>query len=217
MELQVNKTKWLRNNQYYPTVETKSQIFLHHTAGLNAAGAINWWNTTPEHVGVAYVIDRDGTIFQCFDDNQWGYHLGIKGDDDFCEKHSVGIEIVSAGGLVEKDGKFFFYPLGPSKPGTEIPKEEVEQCEWRGYKYFHAYNGKQIDSLSKLISFLLEKYPNIKIQKDWENFYNLKKEILSSHESGVWSHTTVREDKCDVYPSKTLLSMLGDIVEKSLS
>src|SRR3972149_4662478 len=104
--MEINKTKRLNNLQYYPKANQKTMIFWHHTAGTTAQGAIDWWNQTPVAVGTAYLIDRDGTIFEVFDPKLWAYHLGVKNDDDYIEKNSIGIEIVAAGQLyLEKDGK----------------------------------------------------------------------------------------------------------------
>lgn len=209
----INQTLRLANNQFYPVEKEKTQIFLHHTAGTNAKGAISWWNQTPDHVGTAYVIDRDGTIYQAFDDDMWAFHLGITNDDNECEKHSVGIEIVSAGQLYKVGDKFMFYPIYPSLlAAVEIPKEEVAilENEWKGYKYYHKYTPEQIDSVIWLIGELSKKF-NIPIEFPLGKFYEFDdsrfKEIMKGR-PGVYSHSSVRKDKSDIYPSVELLKAL---------
>ncbi|MFK7807572.1 MAG: N-acetylmuramoyl-L-alanine amidase, partial [Saprospiraceae bacterium] len=64
-------------NYYYNEAVEKDQIVLHHTAGnlqgdLGALTKENW------HVSVAFVIARDGTIYQLHGSNQWSHHLGPK-------------------------------------------------------------------------------------------------------------------------------------------
>ncbi len=209
----INKSRKLRNDQFYPEVHVKDSIFLHHTAGTTAAGAIDWWNQTPDHVGVAYVIDRDGTIFETFDDTRWGYHLGVKGDDNYMEKHSIGIEIVAAGDLEKIGDDFYFFPLKPLRTQRKlIPASDVITLkkEWRGSKYYQKYTDEQIAALAELIPYLIAKHkmPIEKIAKNWMDY---QPEILKEHTPGIWSHTSVREDKNDVMNQPELLEMLAGL------
>ena len=50
------------SGQYYHEKQTKTHIFLHHTAGGSAASSVAHWNSKPDHIATAYIIDRDGTI-----------------------------------------------------------------------------------------------------------------------------------------------------------
>jgi len=194
--------KHLDNLQFYPTVNEKKQIFLHHTAGTNAQGALDWWNQTPDHVGTAYVIDRDGTIIEAFPADRWAYHIGLKGDDDFVEKNSIGIEIVSAGGLVKEGEKFMFYPLYPNKAGgREIPASDVWEMPtgWKGFKYFHKYTDQQVRATIELVKYLIETF-KIQLQPDLNKFWEYNEEVFKSHSTGLWSHSTARKDKADIIP-----------------
>lgn len=211
--MEINKTKRLKNLQFYPTVNEKTMIFLHHTAGMNADGAISWWNQTPDVVGVAYVIDRDGTIYEVFDPKMWAYHLGLKTNDKYADKDSIGIEIVSAGGLYLENGKYMFYPLYPNKAaGKEIPKEDVwdmGEAGWRGYRYFHKYTDEQIKSTLDLVQQLVKDFgikvqPNLVASKFWE----FNEDVFTKHLPGIWSHTSVRTDKCDIVPYPDFLNEL---------
>lgn len=199
----------LSDAQSYPKVGYKDSIVLHHTAGTTARGALNWWNETPEKVGVAFVIDRDGKIYQAFDTMRWGYHLGVKGDSNYVEKHSVGIELVSAGILHKgPDDTFWFFPAYPKKfGGKQIPKEHVVEMKWRGGEYFHKYTDAQIKSLVALIQHL-GKTLNIKTSvanKFWEFQKSAK---TKDPKEGIWSHTSFREDKSDIFPQKSLIDAL---------
>lgn len=214
--MEINKTKRLNNLQYYPTVNKKTMIFWHHTAGTNAQGAIDWWNQTPEHVGTAYVIDRDGTIFEVFEPNRWAYHLGVKGDDDYIEKASIGIELVAAGPVhLEKDGEFYFYPLWPNKiRPTKIKKEEVWDMGeegWRDYQYYHSYTDAQIKSLIDLSNQLVSDF---KIQTPANfmklGFQNFNPDIYKKRIPGIWSHSSVRKDKNDIVPHPSFMKKVFD-------
>jgi N-acetyl-anhydromuramyl-L-alanine amidase AmpD len=209
MEVVINKSKKLLNTQFYNGVHPKKQIIWHHTAGTTAEGAFSWWNQTPERVGTAYLIDRDGTILEVFDPKNWGYHLGVMGKDggdpnDLDEKQSIGIEIVSAGHLYpDGKGKMVQYPLYPNKAAVNAIKQDeiwdMGEAGWKGHRYFQAYTDKQIDSLIALTKKLAKDF-GIGIQKDLKDFWLFNQDVIKNRPSGIYSHSTVRKDKEDIIP-----------------
>ena len=50
----------------YHKKNPKKSLFLHHTASSTANSSWSWWNNNKERVGTAYLIDRDGTVIECF-------------------------------------------------------------------------------------------------------------------------------------------------------
>lgn len=206
--------KYLTNGQYLTQEYEKLSIFLHHTVSTNAESPWRWWNSTPERVGTAYIIDRDGTIIECYDPKMWAFHIGLSDDDNFWEKHSINIELVSAGWLIPVDSEFKFYPLWPNKMRyTHIPSEEVVELAktWRGYKYFHKYTDDQLDALKWLIGKLSMDFKTLKLDNDLKSFYEYDENIIKNHISGIWSHSTVRKDKSDIFPFPPLIKALTDV------
>lgn len=187
----------LPKNQYVPSSEPKDMVFIHHTVGSNAKGTISWWNQTPERIGTAFVIDRDGTIYRAFDESNWASHLGIKGGPISMEKRSIGIELVSLGGLT--NGKF----LGK----TPVKADEVVTLSkpFRGFDQFHAYTKEQETALVELLAYLAERFPLIKWPTKMPNPGSFLPEIYQKGIPGLYSHTNVRADKSDIYPQATLL------------
>lgn len=190
----------LKENQYYQGVYEKKYIFLHHTAGGSAASSIAHWANTPEHIATPYIIDRDGTIFETYDPKFWAYHLGVKGNSQI-EKQSIGIEICSYGALTEKAGKWVTYT------GKEILKENTCQLDtaFRGYQVWEAYTHAQIAALKELLPYLISRF-KIKVQPDRKNFWEYKNP--ATLEPGIYSHTTVRKDKIDIFPQKELVELV---------
>lgn len=202
--------KHLTNGQYVTSIFEKLSLFVHHTSGTTAKGAWRWWNSTPDRVGTADIVDRDGSIIECFDPSMWAYHLGVKNDDNWHEKHSIGIEIVSAGRLYFDEGEYRFYPLYPNKMRyITIPEDEVHVFKkpWRGHRYFHKYSEAQIKSLCTLIKDLVLDY-NIPLQESIESFYEFNDNVIDKHLPGLWSHSTVRRDKDDIAPIPDLMDAL---------
>ena len=206
--------KYLDNGQYLSDEIQKKAIILHHTVSLDAMGAWRWWNSTPERVGTPYIIDRDGTIIETFDPRYNAFHLGVPGDHNIMNNLSIGIELVSAGFLHKENDKFIFYPLWPNKfRPTEIPKEDVCELkkEFRGFKYFHKYTDKQIESLIWLIKKLKGEFPSLVIDNDLNDFWEYNLNVIKEHIPGIWGHSTVLAEKTDVFPYEPLLKALKEM------
>lgn len=206
----------LATNQYVPNKALpKTRIILHHTAGTTAAGAARWWAQTPERVGTPFIIDRDGTIYRMFDPEAWAYHLGASYWP--AEAYCIPIEIVAAGQLVKEDtGDFFFYPLYPQKNGgIKIPSEDVQTMKppYMGYSYFHKYTDKQVESILKLIAYLMFKYPSIQVQPDFDKSFNVfDKAKLIDNSPGIYTHSVFITYKVDAYPQPNLMKGLKDLL-----
>lgn len=184
----------LKDNQYYQSGYPKKHIFLHHTAGGSAASSVAHWASNPDHIATPYIIDRDGTIYETFDPKYWAYHLGVKGNSQI-EKSSIGIEICSYGGL--KDDKTY--------TGKVIPKDKQAKCDFRGYQYWEAYTPEQISALKLLLPYLLDRF-KITPQIDRKDFWEYKNPLTLP--PGIYSHTTVRKDKIDIFPQKELVDLV---------
>ena len=205
--------------QYYQEVNSKTQIYLHHTAGnADPAGVFNFWSTNPDHIAVFATVGGkpkmsnswiDGQIVQGFDSKYWAYHLGLK-KDTFAkfglpykpiDKISVGIEICNYGQLSYKDGKYYTYV------GSTIQPENVIELDkpHRGYKFYHKYTDAQITSVHDLLLFLQAKH-NISLTYH-EDIWDVNARALKG-EQGVFTHNSVRFDKVDVSPQPKLIEML---------
>ena len=206
--------KHLTNGQYLTQEFEKFSQFIHHTLSTNAMSAWRWWNSTKTRVGTPYIIDRDGVIIECFDPKMYAFHLGIKGDDNWHEKHSVNIELVSAGPLRLVDGSFRFYPLWPNKMRyTIIPEEEVYSFKkpWKGFKHWHSYTEDQLESLKWLIGRNALDFPSLGIDNDIESIFTYNPKVVKDHLPGIWAHCTVREDKSDPFPYPPLIKALKEV------
>jgi N-acetyl-anhydromuramyl-L-alanine amidase AmpD len=185
----------LPSSQYFPTATSKTRLVLHHTVGGTAKSTIDYWKSTSERIATAFVVERDGLVYQCFDPRHWAYQIGL-GSNDADNKASIGIEIASEGALIEKSGKLWKFN---ARLGNEVKRENVydNKLLYRGYRYFDAYDEPQLQSVMELVEQLLRQFPTIQRQtpadhtgylKNWKSF------------SGIVSHTHLRTDKSDVHP-----------------
>ncbi len=212
----------LPENEYYKESVKKNMIIIHHTAGGHRPDwtIAGWNNDTLGRIATAYVIggksitdansDYDGKIYRAFDDRYWGYHLGAGGKS--LNARAVGIEVCNYGPLsLGKDGKFYNYV------NKQVPQSDV--CDlgykFRGYRYWHSYTQKQIDSLKSLCLDIATRHGiNLKYGlkqyiSDPNDAFEFKNEALKGA-SGIWSHTSVRKDKTDMYPHPQLVQMINN-------
>jgi len=98
--MNINRTLRLSADQYMQDVVPKTQIYLHHTVGGSAKSSYLFWQSTADRVGTAFIVERDGTIYEVFSPHFWCYHLGLKtSSNTTANKQSIGIELASEGAL----------------------------------------------------------------------------------------------------------------------
>ena len=96
----------LKRNQWFPEKTQKQFVVWHGTGGRTfqtpacrrpglATTSIDGWNLDAARVGAPWLVNRDGTIYQTFDDTGWIYHLGIKGTSGRYDKRAVAIEFAN--------------------------------------------------------------------------------------------------------------------------
>lgn len=222
----LDKIVWkpLKKGQYKREAVDKKTIFLHHTAGnANPFGVLKWWNETPQPIATAFVIGgrptsarhnwKDGELVQCFSSKYWAWHLGLKQSNmppgsessKILNSQAIAIEICNWGYLTERDGKFYSYA------NVEIPQHEVVTLrdKYRGYRYWHMYTPAQLATVKELLQYLTAEW-NIPTCYKGDQMFELDMRAFEG-EPGIWTHTSVRADKTDCYPSPQLIKMLKEV------
>lgn len=133
---------------------------VHFTAGRSLKGDSDALNTIRGGIANGYCyfcISSDGTIFQSFPLNKWGYHCGKSswpGLGSGLSNRLVGIEICNAGKL-DANGRSWF---GETYPETQRRKVGNEYGESGTY---HQYTEAQEKSLIDLIWWLKLNNPDV--------------------------------------------------------
>lgn len=200
MALDIKNDFSLPESEYFNVKDQKSGICIHHTVGGSAESTYHWWLNDSRMVGTAFMIARDGTLYQMFDPENWAWQFGLPWahqDKIAFEKRFIGIELASEGGVLEKDGKY--YSFDRISPKTIKPENEIFDAgmDYRGYRYFDLYESAQISTLIETINFLCDRYdiPR-RVQPDPLKYYG---ELLQNFQ-GIIGHTMVRKDKSDPAP-----------------
>lgn len=191
----INRTIRLESKDYIPSQTQKDLICLHHTVGGSVVSTINYWKSDSRRIGTSYLIERNGDVYEVFDPKYWAYHLGLKGSGGAVDKRSIGIELASEGGLIQREGKFYCFDKVSDR--TLFTQEYYDhQMPWRGYRFFDAYSDVQITSTIKLINILCQQF---KIPKQTPaNHFNA--DDVYREFTGILGHHHLRPDKSDVHP-----------------
>lgn len=210
MAIQINRTLRLPDGEYFHSGGTKSGIAIHHTVGGSARSTFEWWKKDNEMVGTAYIIERDGTIFEVFDPEAWAWQFGLKWDREekiIFEKRFIGIELASEGGLIEDNGNLYCFDRISQKTLKKRDEALDYGEDYRGYRYFDKYEPAQVDSLIELINDLFDKFEiERRVPENYFEYYgnNLK------DFKGIIGHVMVRKDKSDPAPDMSVWERIID-------
>lgn len=157
-------------NYFRNTKEKKEKIVLHHTAG-HLQGDLHSLTRGRHPVSTAFVIARDGTIYQLFHSNKWSYHLGkgAIGINEIQSKQSIGIELSNYGYLIQRGNKLeTIYSRTKNKKGEEVIDEYCDiidthlyqklEASFRGQFYYATFTEAQYNSLATLIRYICNEY-----------------------------------------------------------
>lgn len=213
------------NKFYYNKKTKKNTIWIKNTFSLlNPYDYIGNWNKYEERdkdgnlkdkklkTSIHYTIGGfnkenpkwDGKVIKNFDDNYWSYHSPFLSTNKRLNQMSISIEICNLGPLLYIDDKFY------TKSGILVEESEVYELEFRGYKYWHKYTNSQIESLRKLLSYLVEKH-NIdinsdEINNDWFEFHKKWSSV-----GGIRTDSQVSFEKTGINPHSEIIEVLKTI------
>lgn len=205
----IKTTLQLPKGAYREVVFPKRHVVLHFTAGYNAGGALATWKRTPSRDGTAFIIDRDGSVYQVFDPRFWAVHIyrHQAGEDAALyelEKQSIGIEIVNLGPLTAGTGsknKNVLYTYTGKKYCTLEETDRYIARDWKGKAYWQSYTMAQYDSLRVLLAELERDFQiPAKAHPLGERLAVWDTKALLGYR-GVTTHCNYRRDKFDVGPA----------------
>jgi hypothetical protein len=188
------------SNFFYPANIKKLKIFQHLTHGV-LTGDIGTLSQAGNHVSTAFVVARDGTVYQLFPSSCWAYHLGsnTSAPNSIWSPRSVGIEASCIGPLSESptDSNILLDAYG--KPYcSKADHEFYTQVNYRGYKYYATLTDAQYSSINNLVQNLCSKHGIEFSKNSKEKAFDYYPKIP---EATYIFHSNVRKDKVDCSPA----------------
>lgn len=169
----------LSNNKYSEENTPKTRICLHFTAGMG--NPIQVFEGKIGKSGVAYFIDKHGTLDILFDDRRWSNHLynhsKTPGKEYYeLEKSTIGIEIENWGPL-DLVGNNLISWSGRVVCTLDHVSQYLKE-DYRGKKYWEKLTDKQIEAIKDLINNLCRLH-NIKKEYYGRSTFDGLKKIKS--------------------------------------
>lgn len=209
------QARWKKNNpDYSGTLDTaakayhaaekkkKDLIVLHFTAGA-LEGSIGALTQSGYKVSTSFVLARDGTIYQLFDDSFWSYHIGptAVGKQKWNAHRTVGIEIVNVGPLAKGTAKGtedkMYLADAEGKPKSLLycnvsDSDAYEEKDFRGNKYFATFTDAQYTSLNKLLKYLVARHSIAEDKLEGDARYEVMTAKDADKAKGIRSHVNFR-------------------------
>ncbi len=192
------------NETYYNTEAfPKERVVLHFTTGYIRGDV--WMLTKPKpdpatRVSVAFILARDGNIYNLFNSRSWAYHLGptAVGGNTQMSRSSVGVEISNIGPLV---------PKGQSLTTTTSQdvychlNESIyyRRASYRGFNYYASFTETQYNNLITLLRYLTARFNIPRRFLPLASRYETRNDIHNFR--GIVSHVNFRTDKFDIGPA----------------
>ncbi|MGB0524439.1 MAG: N-acetylmuramoyl-L-alanine amidase [Flammeovirgaceae bacterium] len=198
---------------YYDQTMPKKKVVVHFTAGYLKSD-IFYLTKKNNKVSVAFVIGRDGIIYNLFHSGKWSYHLGrgSVGGNGTNSKASIGIELSNIGPLKRiGDNLVTVYSDSDVYCTIEDKDQYVEiENDFRGYTYFAAHTDAQYKSLAILLRYLTAKYDIPRAFLDEPLRYETNEQAAGFE--GIVTHINFRKSgKWDLGPGFDWKRLIADV------
>lgn len=219
---------------YYEGPTTKTQIYLHHTAGWqNVQRVVNGFNKRTDHVATHIVSNNNGQAEQLFPDEAWAYHLGIK-QATFTKvgaayqnlnKISLGVEMCSIGPLKLRGDKYYCYPndyttlFNPNKENAgkveRIVDKNGKPSTYKGHSYCEGFTAAHRSKVGKIVREWKSKY-GIPFTYNFDVLFPAKGTVVKAAllgTPGIYTHNSVKTTKLDIMPTAANIAWLKSLAD----
>lgn len=192
---------------FYNEKHPKKKIVLHFTVGHLKGDLLSLTSESRGHVSTAFVVARDGIVYQLFSSAAWSYHLGrnAQGGNGNQSKISIGIEISNYGPLTKKGNELHTAYSKANRKDVYCTLDDTDQYiklprSYRGYQYYTNYTNEQYHAIIVLLRYLTKTYDIPRKFVDEANRFKTTRSNSADFE-GITSHVNFRSDKFDIGPA----------------
>lgn len=146
----------------------------------------------------------DGKVIRNFEDKFWSYHSPFLNTTKRLNQATISIEICNLGPLLSINDLFY------TRDGQLVDDSEVVELDFRGYKFWHRYTNQQIESLRKLLVYLIKKWDIDTSKNDINlNWFEYHKKWESV--GGLRTNSQISYEKIGIFPQDELIQMLNSL------
>jgi N-acetyl-anhydromuramyl-L-alanine amidase AmpD len=213
---------------YYKEEIKKNKIILHYTVGT-LRGDLSSLTKPDNYMSVAYLIGRNGIIYELFSPEYWSYHLGQSsvGGNGYNSKESIAIELSNYGPLklVGENLETIYSEAEYTIAGVKKTTSKDIYCSigdkeaynmvsggFRGYECFASFTNDQLTATKELIAYLCDRF-NIpkKIMNQDKRCNVFSSDTEAKEFKGICSHVNFRPSgKWDIGPHFSWLEMVDE-------
>ena len=149
---------------YVPGITKKTNIVLHssfsrtkHTftsEQKDETHLMKNWNIMADKRAGHYVVGRNGTIYKCFEEELWSYHVGPGKKFAEINNSTISIFLVNEAYLEKENSKY--YAFGFNKP-YNMYQGKVFEMKFKGYEYWADFDETQIEATVELIKDICQR------------------------------------------------------------
>lgn len=205
-----------RSGYFHAVEHPKERIVLHFTAG-NIRSDMQSLTMQNRHVSVAFVVARDGTVYQLFPSAFWSGHLGPgignQGTGNAQDKATIGIEISNYGYLVPREGNLetIYSRVKNAQTGKVGPIDlycSLSDADayrkigqpFRDQTHYASFTPEQVESTIILLRYLTAKFNIPRAFLPEDKRYTATNDVLNF--KGIVSHINYRgSGKWDIGPA----------------
>lgn len=202
--LNVVRLKPADGSETYYTAEAfpKERVVLHFTTGYirGDVRVLTMPKSDPAtRVSVAFIVARDGNIYNLFDSRYWAYHLGptAVGGNTPMSRSSVAIEISNIGPLLPQ-GQSLLTTTSKDTYCTLNETMYYRKVSYRGFSYYANFTDAQYTSVVTLLRYLTGRFNIPRRFLPLASRYETRTDIAQFR--GIVSHVNFRNDKFDIGP-----------------
>lgn len=146
----------------------------------------------------------DGKVIRNFEEKFWSYHSPFLNTTKRLNQSIISIELCNLGPLLNIGGSFY------TRDGQLVDESEVVELDFRGYKFWHKYTDKQIESLRKLLTYLVKKWDidTSKSEIDF-NWFEYHKKWESP--VGLRTDSQISYEKIGIFPQDEIIQILSSL------
>lgn len=178
--------------EFVDTETHKDGIIRHCTVSSSVKYLRDIWAGDKQGaVATHYAVEKDGTVYQFFAEEDAAFHTGLGLAYD---QNKFGIEICNEAFLRRVDGQFLWQAGSTWK--LYNGKVFTSPKMFQGYNYWAGYTPEQVDSTAKLIAYLCYKH-GIKLE-----FCNVWEYLGSkAPKTGILNHSNISTQRADPGPA----------------